>query len=83
MLLQGQWKWSSYSSFGQTSFSQGKSEIPFLQKAINKSAIAILGLVNLIILSHNRKVHQEVQDYWMPTHSIIIVLIGYSVVQKS
>ena len=36
-------------------FSQGKSKIPFLQKASNKqSASVILGLIRLIILSYNR-----------------------------
>ena len=36
-------------------FSQGKNEIPFLQKANNKqSACVILGLIRLIILSYNR-----------------------------
>ena len=36
-------------------FSQGKSKIPFLQKASNKqSASVILGLIKLIILSYNR-----------------------------
>ena len=36
-------------------FSQGKSKIPFLQKANNKqSASVILGLIRLIILSYNR-----------------------------
>ena len=37
-------------------FSQGKSKIPFLQKASNKqSATVILGLIlRLIILSYNR-----------------------------
>ena len=35
-------------------FSQGKSKIPFLQKASNKqSASVILGLIRLIILSYN------------------------------
>ena len=36
-------------------FHQGKSKIPFLQKASNKqSASVILGLIRLIILSYNR-----------------------------
>ena len=36
-------------------FSQGKSKIPFLQKASNKqSASVILGLIKRIILSYNR-----------------------------
>ena len=36
-------------------FCQGKSKIPFLQKASNKqSASVILGLIRLIILSYNR-----------------------------
>ena len=36
-------------------FSQGKSKIPFLQKASNKqSASVILRLIRLIILSYNR-----------------------------
>ena len=40
--------------FGPVS-SQGKSKIPFLQKASNKqSASVILGLIRLIILSYNR-----------------------------
>ena len=35
-------------------FSQGKSKIPFLQKASNKqSASVILGLIRLFILSYN------------------------------
>ena len=34
---------------------QGKSKIPFLQKASNKqSASVILGLISLFILSYNR-----------------------------
>ena len=33
---QGWRKWSGGSSFGQTSFSQGKNKIPFLQKASNQ-----------------------------------------------
>ena len=45
-VLQGQQKWSGYSCFGQTSFSQCKNEIPFLQKqVVNKSAIMTLGLL--------------------------------------
>ena len=32
VILQGRRKWSGCSAFGQTSFSQGKSEIQFLQK---------------------------------------------------
>ena len=36
-------------------FSQGKSKIPFLQKASNKQSVSvILGLIRLIILSYNR-----------------------------
>ena len=35
-LTQGWWKWSGCSGFGRTSFSQGKSEMQFLQKASNK-----------------------------------------------
>ena len=36
-------------------FSQGKSKIPFLQKASNKQiASVILGLIRLIILSYNQ-----------------------------
>ena len=36
-------------------FFQGKSKIPFLQKASNKhNASVILGLIKLIILSYNR-----------------------------
>ena len=34
--MQGQQKRSGCSGFGRTSFSQGKNEIQFLQKAINK-----------------------------------------------
>ena len=48
-VLQGQWKWSGYSCFGQTSFFQCKNEIPFLQKqVVNKSASMTFGLVRLI-----------------------------------
>ena len=35
-IFQGQRKQSGCSGFGRTSFSQGKNEIQFLQKAINK-----------------------------------------------
>ena len=52
---QGRRNRSGCSGFGWSSFSQGKSKIPFLQKASNKqSASVILGLIKLIILSYNR-----------------------------
>ena len=55
IVKQGRQKWSGCSGFGRTSFSQGKSKIPFLQKASNKqSASVILGLIRLIILNYNR-----------------------------
>ena len=55
VILQGRRNRSGCSGFGQTSFSQGKSKIPFLQKASNKqSTSVILGLIRLIILSYNR-----------------------------
>ena len=49
---QGRSKQSSWSSFGQTTISQGKSNIPFYKKqVINKSTMVIFGLVQLVILS--------------------------------
>ena len=35
-IVQGWWKRFGCSGFGQTSFSQGKNEIPFLQEVSNK-----------------------------------------------
>ena len=53
-------------------FPQGKSNIPFLQKASNKQSVSvILGLIRLIILSYIiEKAYKVVQDYRPPTHSV-------------
>ena len=65
--------------------SQGKSKIPFLQKASNKqSSSVILGLIRLIILSYNR---QKSHIKWCkiivpPRIPFIVMLTRYSVVQK-
>ena len=65
--------------------SQGKSKIPFLQKASNKqSSSVILGLIRLIILSYNRqKRHiKRCKIIGCPRIPFIIMLTRCSVVQK-
>ena len=54
-IIQGWQKQSGCSSFGHTSFSQGKMKFNFYKKQlINKSATVIFGLISIIILSYNR-----------------------------
>ena len=78
-IIQGQQKRSHCSSFGRTSFSQGKNEIQFFLKASNKqSACVIFGLIRLTVIEE--KAYQEVQDYWPPIH---VMLTRYSVVLKA
>ena len=49
---QGRSRWSGWSGFGRTTFSQGKIKIPFYKKQlrINKSTRVIFGLSRLVIL---------------------------------
>ena len=70
MSVQGWRKQSACSSFGQTSFSQAKNELPFYKKqVINKNASVIFGPARLIKLSFNRqKSISKGQDYWPPMH---------------
>ena len=69
--------------FWPDQFSQGKSKIPFLQKASNKpSASVILGFIRPIILYRKGIAIKWCKIIGRPRIPFIVMLTRYSVVQK-